>query len=60
MIEVGGMNSLMVLGGKYAILLGAISASMQTSSEIGLSDGVLSVMKRIEQLQISEGASEQM
>ena len=60
MIEVGGMNSFMVLGGKYAILLDAISASMQTSSKIGSSDGVSSVMTRIEQLQISNGASEQM
>ncbi len=33
---------------------------MQTSLEFGFSDDELSVMTRVEQLQISDGASEQM
>ncbi len=49
-----------VLGGKYASLLPAVDASMQTSLQSGCSDDELSVMTRIEQLQTSDGASEQM
>ncbi len=59
-IKVGGVSSSVVVGGKYDILLGAVESSMRMSLLLKFSGEELSVMKRIEQLQISRGASVQM
>ena len=56
-MQVGVAPEAICFGGKYASLLGALDLNMQMS---WLSSGESSVMKRIEELQISEGASVEM
>ena len=56
-MQVGVAPEAICFGGKYANLLGALDLNMQMS---WLSSSESSVMKRIEELQISEGASVEM
>ena len=56
-MQVGVAPEAICFGGKYTSLLGALDLNMQMS---WLSSGESSVIKRIEELQISEGASVEM
>ena len=56
-MQMGVAPEAICFGGKYANLLGALDLNMQMSL---LSSSESSVIKRIEELQISEGASVEM